>query len=159
MRVTVKQAVVTLRQMLFGLIAGIVSGVLFLGIGGRLAMRVLAVLAKKRLEFSVEGTMGILFISVVLGMIGGMLFSVLGRYLPGTKAANGGGFGLLVYIVLIPLMPVEIQREALALGDWLPFSIVIFGLLFLCFGMFLAILRSGLNRLSRIRLEKSIVQY
>jgi hypothetical protein len=132
-----KQPFVTIQRYSPSIAAGILSSFLFLGIGGRIAMRVLAILAEQEPRFTVEGTIAILVFSTVIGIVGGALFPFVGKYLPGSTTAKGGAWGLLLFIVLIPMLPADIHREALNFEHLLPLSITLFGLLFLAFGVVL----------------------
>jgi hypothetical protein len=92
------------------LTAGILPGIMVVGAGGRLAMRLLAVTAgddaQGRIteadevvgEITVGGTMGfVLFFGIFGGLLGGALFLLLRRFLPAGRL--GGvlfGLGLLV---------------------------------------------------------------
>jgi hypothetical protein len=126
------------------IVAGILSSFLFLGIGGRIAMRVLAILAEQEPRFTVEGTIAILIFSTTIGIVGGALFPVVGNYLPSPATARGGAWGLILFIVLIPMLPADIHQEALEFEHFLPLTITLFGLLFLAFGVVLELLRQAL---------------
>jgi MFS family permease len=67
------------RTILAGLVGGLVAGLVILGPGFRLSMRVVAVLDPvRRPELSFEGTM---FIMIFIGVIVGGIFGVLGALL------------------------------------------------------------------------------
>jgi hypothetical protein len=119
------------------MVAGILSSFLFLGVGGRFAMRVIAILAEQEPVFTFEGTIAVLVFSTAIGIVGGASFPFVGKFLPGSTTAKGGAWGLLLFVVLIPMLPADIQQEALNFEHLLPLSITLFGLLFLAFGVVL----------------------
>ena len=136
--------------------AGVLSAFVFIGVGGRFAMQLLSVITNKPLSFSIEGTIATLVFSTSIGIVGGILFQLVGRHVPGSKAAKGGYFGLLLFIVLIPMLPSPIQEDALALGKSVPLAITLFGLLLMGFGAVLEILYRHLSSTSQIRLRKEL---
>ena len=118
-----------------GLLGGAIAGVLVLGPGLRLAMRTVAILDPRRVEFTVEGT---LFLIV---MIGGIFGGVFG--LPAALLRKGLGWSGSIMagvmtgaIVGLMLLDTGLRSEFVTLGagPWLNipmFTAVIFG-----YGMF-----------------------
>ena len=68
-----------MRRILRGFLAGIASGILFLGLGGRLVMRLLALIAHRPTHFALEATLGILLIGAILGSVGGLGYALVLR--------------------------------------------------------------------------------
>lgn len=130
-----KQALNSTHRFSNSIVAGILSSFLFLGIGGRIAMRFIAILAGQEPRFTVEGTIAILLFSTFIGIISGALFPVAARHLPSPSAAKGGTWGMLLFVVLIPMLPEDIHHEALYFKHLLPLTITLFGLLFILFGL------------------------
>jgi hypothetical protein len=127
-----------IRKMSIGARAGLVSGVV-LGIGARLAMRVVALASNRAAEFSVEGTLGILLIGVIIGMISGLIFMALRKYLPGNGLMKGLIYGALIYLALALVLRTALQEEigpAIAAG-LLPLILGMFGLAFIAYGLVL----------------------
>src|SRR3954469_7741799 len=63
------------------LLAGFLSGFAFLGIGGRIAMRALAIAGDRPTNFGIGASAGIVLIGSVLGLLGGLLFALVGSRL------------------------------------------------------------------------------
>lgn len=62
----------------------------------RIAMRVVAILAGARPEFSVGGTVGILIVFAILGIIAAFPYPIVQRWLPGPSAVKGLCYGMLL---------------------------------------------------------------
>jgi hypothetical protein len=140
------------------IVGGILSSFLFLAVGGRIAVYVLSLVTHQPVSFSIEGTIATLVFSTSIGVVGGALFSMVGRLLPGSHAAKGGYFGLLLFIVLMPMFPPSIQTDILGLGQYIPLAITLFGLLLMGFGSTLAFLACTLTPPNAIRNAEVVVQ-
>jgi hypothetical protein len=91
--------------------AGTVLGTLILGVGGRLAMRVIAVLDGTPVGFSVGGSMTVVFLGAVAGAAGGLVLWVTRRVFPRAPLARGVVFwGALTFLTLRGLNPVSVER-------------------------------------------------
>jgi hypothetical protein len=135
-----------MQKVSIGVRAGLVAGV-GLGIGARLAMRIVASMSDRMTEFSVGGTLGILFIGSIIGLISGLIFMVIRQYIPGNGVLKGLSFGTLVYLVLALLLRTALQEEidpAVAAGR-LPIILGAFGLAFIAYGL---VLQAMVARLS-----------
>lgn len=139
-------AAAALRSLATSLSAGLVAGVLVVGLGGRLVMRLLAAtsgdLAQGRAteaeeivgEITFSGTLAfVLFVGVGAGMLGAALYVLVGRALPRTAAPAGAVLGVILLGtigVLDPLSPDNVDFAILE-PTWLAVSLVIAtGLLF-----------------------------
>ncbi|HUF14802.1 MAG TPA: hypothetical protein VMQ46_02820 [Acidimicrobiia bacterium] len=141
------------RSSLHGAIGGVAAGLLVLGPGLRIAMRVVATLDPIRSpEFTVDGTM---FIIIGVGVMMGGIFGVIGNVVR-------GGFGIptrsagLVPALLVMLMiglDGELRTEIVELGagPWL--NIPMFGATALGYG---ALWTRVVTRLEMRRVEKKI---
>jgi hypothetical protein len=90
----------------FGPLAGIVLGLPILGIGGRIAMRVIAYATNAAPGFSLGGTMGVVSLGAVSGATGGVIYSLLARFLPNRAVLRALIFGvILVLLTLRGLSP------------------------------------------------------
>ena len=114
------------RMMSIGLLASLIAG-LFVGIGARIIMRIVAVTAHMPPGFSIGGTLNIVFLVLILGTMPGFVYAVclfclgsstkVSKYLP-AAFWRGFAYGVLLLVilglpsVLIPLLP----REDLSLG-------------------------------------------
>ena len=81
-----------------GISAGFLSG-LILGIGLRLAMRLVALAAGREPLFTLGGTLMIIMVGVVFGAIFGLLFAAMRQWFPGTTLAKGIGYGAVLLVL------------------------------------------------------------
>jgi hypothetical protein len=87
----------------WGTLAGAVAGLVW-GAGARLAMRIVALAEGNPTEFSVGGTIFILLTGAVFGLLLGLLFASVRRWLPGSGIGKGIAFGsILALLLLLPL--------------------------------------------------------
>jgi len=127
-----------------GVIAGIVAG-LIVGAASRLAMRIVALVADDPLEFTVEGSVGILAIVSLASIVPGIIYALTRRFLPWPEAARGLLFGVaMLCVVGAPffygaLSNGELSRGPLDLGRGL------FAALFLFFGPTLGLMTGWLS--------------
>lgn len=105
----------------FGPLAGIALGLPILGIGGRVAMRVIAHATNVAPGFSLGGTMTVVLLGGVSGAAGGVIYAVLARFLPDRAVLRALIFGVaLVLLTLRGLSP----ATSLSLGLFLPLTLV-----------------------------------
>jgi hypothetical protein len=114
-----------------GLLGGAIAGVLILGPGFRLAMRVVAILDIRRVEFSIGGT---LFIIVGVGAIIGGILGFMAALLRKGFAWSGLVMSGVMTIALIGLLYLDTNLRSelvtLGAGPWLNipmFTAVTFG--------------------------------
>jgi hypothetical protein len=141
------------------LAGGVIAGVLVIGAGGRLAMRLLAVTAGDAAQgrvteaeeivgrITVDGTIGFILFN---GIFGGIVFSgpylILRRFLPpGRLGGAAYGLGLLVVLgtTLDPLRRDNPDFDIVGPG-WL--AVVVFGALAIAFGVTLAAVMARLSQ-------------
>lgn len=107
---------------LSGLVAGAAAGLLILGPGYRLAMRIVAILDPTRAEeFSVEGTLFILIgIGLILGALNAATFSLPRRAFGVSSPVVAGGMLATVQMLLLTFASGELSEEIfeLGLGAW-----------------------------------------
>jgi hypothetical protein len=133
-----------LKKLGVGLLSGLVAG-LILGIGARLAMRIIALVAHQSVAFSMEGTLGILLVSVIVGLVAGPIFVMVQAYIPGAQW-RGSIFGLIILGLFSTVIPPPIQEEIANAGDHLPLILVLFVVVFIVFGMTLQRVPKRLTR-------------
>jgi hypothetical protein len=109
------------RTIMFGALGGIVAGVLILGPGFRLAMRVVAILDPIRTpEFTVGGT---LFIIVGVGVMLGGLIAVVAALIRRAFALSvtGTALGMTALLMGLLLLAPDLRSEFVELGagPWL----------------------------------------
>lgn len=148
-----------LRATALATVGGAAAGILVLGFGGRLAMRVLAATsgehaqglltdAEERVgEITLGGTVGlILFVGLAGGFAGGLLYVALRRWLPGPAWLAGlcvGILGLALFARLDPLNPDSVDFQILRPR---PLAVALFVVIFPAFGIVLASVVERLDR-------------
>lgn len=124
------------RSVLFGAIGGIVSGILVLGVGLRVAMRAVAILDPIRTpDFTLEGTM---FILIGIGAMFGGLVGILANL-----ARRGMRLNSIITAAILPaagamsllLVGDETRRELFELGAGAWVNIPMFGLVAILYGI------------------------
>ena len=110
----------TLRPWSFGALLGAAAGLPVLGVGGRMAMRLLAIASHAPPSFSPSGTMTVLLAGLASGVAGGVLYATLCRFLPQPRWARSALYTIaLVLLTLRGLHPVQ----ALALNAFMPLAL------------------------------------
>lgn len=84
---------INLNTLFAAVLSGGLAGVVIGGVLSRLSMRVVALLTGSPGEFSVGGTLGILLIAAVFGVIFGGIYSPLRRFLPSRWPWQGAVYG------------------------------------------------------------------
>ena len=94
-----------------GLLAGLVAGFIAGGVGSRAAMRAVSLLAGREHygeitdaeavvgQITGEGTGFLLFFGTFLGLLGGLLYVAVRRWVPGTRSRKGLAFGGLLLLL------------------------------------------------------------
>ena len=140
------------RSLLTGAIGGVVAGLLVLGPGLRIAMRVVAILDPVRTpEFTVGGT---IFIIIGVGVMMGGIFGVIGNIarVGFNIPSRGAGLVPAVLVMLLIGLDSELRSEIVELGagPWL--NIPMFGAVAVGYG---ALWTRVVTRLERRRIEKT----
>ena len=122
-------------------LAGLVAGIA-LGSGMRLAMRIVALTdGTPGTAFTLGGTLLILiFVTVLLLPIAAVFLGVR-RFIKGSARRRGAIFGLWLVVPLLALP----AREAIEIG-FVPLNVVMFGSLFVLYGVILSATMSLLER-------------
>lgn len=104
----------------FAPVVGAVLGLPILGIGSRIAMRLVAVGTSRPGAFTVEGSLTVIFFGVVAGLAGGAIYALLARFLARRTALRSIIFGVI--IVLLTLRGVS-PATAFTLSLFLPLTV------------------------------------
>ncbi len=136
--------------MFIGLFCGMMAGGVVLGVGGRMVMRALAVIAEREVEFSFGGTIEVVAFGAIIGAIAGAAFVAIKKYLPGAAPLKGMSFGLLAFLTLALVRPPSVERSAAAFEGYLSPMVLMFSAAFLLYGIALAIAEDGLSRRFRL---------
>ena len=95
------------RSLPTALALGAVVGAVFLGVGGRAAMRIFALLTDRAPAWTIEGSITVTIFGAIFGMIGGLLLWLGRRFFKTSPLARGALFWIpltLLYLrVLSPL--------------------------------------------------------
>lgn len=118
-----------------GLFAGALSGVAVLGILGRAVMRIVALRVGAEPGFSVGGTLEVLATGLLLGAASGPLYALSRRFLPGPADLRGLAFGGALFSLLLLFPPPAARSAVRGLEELLPFLVMMFGILFLVYGV------------------------
>jgi hypothetical protein len=86
---------------MFDPLIGIALGLTILGIGGRIAMRVIAHATYAAPSFSLGGTMTVVFMGAVSGAAGGVIYAVLARVLPDRAVIRGVMFAVVLTLLTL----------------------------------------------------------
>jgi MFS family permease len=132
-----------------GVVAGMIAGFIAGGIGGRVAMRVSGILFLRENPdavsitdssgrivgtFTWSGTLALLQEGMLTGLLGGILFIVVRRWLPRSAAWRGLVFGLFLLATAGTLVIDPNNPDFTVLGPaWL--NVAMYALLYLTFGM------------------------
>ncbi len=143
-------------MVIMGILGGIATGFLVGGVGGRLIMRILAIAngdiagvitenGNVSGEITAGGTLGlIIIVGLISGVVGGLVYVVVRRWLPGGGLLKGIAFGLvlLCFFGTIVLDPDNV--------DFILFtprlSVGLFALLFLLYGVVASLFVDRLDR-------------
>lgn len=85
----------------FGPVMGAVLGLPILGIGSRIAMRIVAVGSNSPGAFTLEGSLTVIFFGVVAGLAGGAIYAILARFLPRRTAIRSMVFGVIIVLLTL----------------------------------------------------------
>jgi hypothetical protein len=134
------------RMLGVGLIGGLALGILFGGIGGRAAMRIIFLADQDSRgaplagdfnagTITMDGTFLVLITAAALGVAGGLLYVVVRRWLPGSGPWRGVAYGLfLVFTYTGGLLP-RAEHVELRMVEPPLLSIALFASLIFLYGL------------------------
>jgi len=103
------------KQLARAAVAGMVSGVVVLGLGGRLAMRLVALIIHQVPHLGAGASLGILLIGGILGTLAGVAYGfTLQRQWPARETTKGVLFGSALFAILALFQPPTIRAEVAA---------------------------------------------
>ncbi len=134
------------RTVAMGALAGLIAGVLVLGPGFRLAMRVVAILDPVRVpEFTIDGTFFIMiFVGAILGVFGGLSYAFFDRGLGASRTVTSLLVSTLMmgFLLLDPGLRQELFE--LGVGPWV--NIPMFGLVTFLYASLTGAIHARLQR-------------
>jgi hypothetical protein len=86
----------TFQDWIAGIIAGTLLGTALLGVGGRMAMRVIGVMQGQPPGFSIGGTLTVVFLGAAAGAAIGVVFLLSRTFFPRHRALRVGFFWIIV---------------------------------------------------------------
>jgi hypothetical protein len=119
------------------LFLGAIIGALFLGAGGRLMMRLLALSIDRPASFSLGGSLEVVAYGALLGLGGGLIKFVSKSV--GDGKMGGVFVGLMTYGLALGTLPDHIAQTAAPFADLMWFVHALFGATFLAFGVALSV--------------------
>jgi len=125
------------RRLGLALLAGAVAGLVILGIGGRLAMWIIALAIGEPAGFTIGGTTTVLALGALFGTPGGPIALALGRITRSglVRGAALGGLGLVIALVSVaPRLEGPVTTPPMVL-----LVLGLFAAMFLAYGVVLAV--------------------
>jgi len=123
-------------ELLSAPLAGAAVGTLILGVGGRLAMAGIMLLRAEQPRFSLGGSLDVVLMGALYGLLGGVLLLPLRRVVPSRKLRRGVTLGLI--LLLVGWLTSSVGRDmSLALGPMIPSAIGIASVMFVVYGVVL----------------------
>ncbi len=132
------------RQLAAGLLAGLAGG-LVLGVGGRVAMRLIALGAGLDPGFSWGGSVEVVATGLMIGVPAGLVFIALRRLIPGPSIWRGAAFGVLLFLALVIVPPPAARSASESVGRLL-LTVGLFGPLFVLYGIVAELVARRLRR-------------
>jgi len=133
-----------------GLFSGLIAGFAVLGIGGRIAMRLVSIAEGQTPKFTTRGTLAVLVVFSIIGIILSVPFATIQGYMRGSNLRKGTTFGLLLMLVIVwamPMVPLLLANDG---ADGLNFASIVartlFSALFLSYGVIVASVSGRLGR-------------
>ncbi|HUE79517.1 MAG TPA: hypothetical protein VMN38_07790 [Sphingomicrobium sp.] len=126
-----------------GALIGATLGALFLGVGGRIVMRLLAIMISRDPAFSIGGTFEVATYGAIVGSVSGAAFALCRPILPGRWWAQGAMLAALAYAGTIATLPAHIADTARPFAGQMTTVLLLFGFCFALFGLAMARLSSS----------------
>lgn len=126
------------KQIAIGLLCGAATGAVVLGFGGRLMMRAISLLTDHPTEFSSGGSLEVVVFGAIIGSAAGAVYSLIDHFLPGNTWLKGSLLGLHCFIVVSVAQIPSVERSASAFANFTALIVILFGAVFLLFGLSMA---------------------
>ena len=146
------------RQVAVAGIAGVVTGVIIGGVGGRIVMRVSAIAAPDRVtgtrtengfrigDISLGGTLElVIFVGIFSGMVGAICYVITEPWLAWAGRWRGLVFGSVLLLIASPLV-LDTENFDFVILRPRELNIAMFSALFLAFGVLMVWMRATLER-------------
>lgn len=129
---------------LLGILAGLISGTLILGIGGRLMMRTMAVIGGLSGGFSWGGSLEVVILGTLIGLCSGAFMGISFPFSFRNRIVWGLLHGMLAYLMIL-ILPIDGKGAAQGFPDYQLTIHILFGGLFLLYGIGMAFLFHSLQ--------------
>jgi hypothetical protein len=107
-------------------LAGTLAGAVFLGAGTRAAMRGVALVEGRVPVWTVTGTLTVIGMGALFGLLFSLLWMLVGRWIPGHRFARGLLFGALSALIASPgLTPPRVSTFVLFVPWFLAYGIAL----------------------------------
>jgi len=126
------------RRLIADALSGALLGALFIGLGGRMAMRILAVAIAREPAFTIGGSLKVIAYGAIVGLVSGGAFALARPILPERNWIAGLLQATITYAGTILTLPAHIAETARPFADRMPVVLLLFGLCFLLFGLAMA---------------------
>ncbi len=123
-----------IKRLTAGLLAGVILGTFVLGIGGRLIMRIIALIGGVTPGASLGGSLEVIAFGSLTGILAGAGYTLIRRILPGKAWLKGTLFGLLIYVLLL-VIPFDSKLAAQGFPQLTMLIHLLFGVLCVVFGL------------------------
>lgn len=133
-----------LVYILIGILAGLISGTLILGIGGRLMMRAMAIIGGLTGGFSWGGSLEVVTLGALIGLCSGAFMGINYPFSYKNKLIWGLLHGILAYLMIL-VLPIGGKGAARGFPDLQLTIHILFGGLFLLYGIGMAFLFHSLH--------------
>ena len=127
-----------LRLLAYIMLLSGVIGALILGLGGRLLMRGVAIMARGTGGFSWGGSLEVVTLGFLIGITAGTGYGLLLKYFQRSPILLGLAFGVFCYLIII-LLPIDGKGAINGFPELRIHVIIAFGLLFLGYGVLTAL--------------------
>lgn len=137
-----EQALGFFQQLGYGALSGFIGGLVW-GVAGRTIMRFVANVAEKAPQFNLRLTLMMIIATAIMGLLVGLVYPTIRKWLPKQDWVRGAFFGLIVaftlgYMLYIsPVMQADIARVGL---EWRPLIVSLFIPNFIAYGLTTALL-------------------
>lgn len=129
----------TIKNILAGLFSGVLTGAFVLGIGGRLVMRGIAIMAGGSGSFSWGGSLEVVALGAIIGLCSGAFMGFSLPYAMRNARIWGLLQGFLAYLMVL-VLPIGGKGAALGFPQFEVTIHILFGGLFLIYGLAAALL-------------------
>lgn len=122
-----------------GILGGLISGTLVLGVGGRLVMRAIAIMAGGSGNFSWGGSLDVVMLGASIGLCSGAFMGLSLPFAMRNKLIWGLLQGLLAFLMVL-VLPIDGKGAAQGFPEFKAAVHIFFGGIFFLFGLTAAFL-------------------